>query len=416
MSQKITRTEFRESMDRRLSAMKAEPWLAQRIIAAEGGEKPVAKKLSASMILVIALIIIMATGALAALGSWGIIDFAGNHYGAYIPPKYEDCIKSENVTAETESLSVTIRESYYDGAILRVTADVVPKDGALLLGEGIFPYDPVCDYIPGIESEEMTLAEAARDRFDGRMAEIVMYSEECEEGGGDCRLNADNSATLYIEEIFDDDQKDRDVTLHLSYIPILDQPAAPEKDAAAVEDDEEEENIPYDFDRKEILDIPMTFHAVETKTYVCDRPMDFPSVGVQVTKVTMTATPLEIRCWVDYAITDLEKYEAQDGGLWFEFINPESTASEPYEQRVSDGLTGGGSAGRLDSESELPDKAGSDDLSDEKWDLPDEVGTVYRQRDAIGLDALSDEYTLRAYSAWEKDRYESVTFRVEEIK
>ena len=46
----------------------------------------------------------------------------------------------------------------------------------------------------------------------------------------------------------------------------------------------------------------------------------------------------------------------------------------------------------------------------------DEVGTVYRQRDAIGLDALSDEYTLRAYSAWEKDRYETVTFRVEEVK
>ena len=368
MSQKITRTEFRESMDRRLSAMKAEPWLAQRIIAAEGGEKPVAKKLSASMILVIALIVIMATGALAALGSWGIIDFAANHYGAYIPPKYEDCIKSENITAETES-----------------------------------PHDPVCDYIPGIESEEMTLAEAARDRFNGRMAEIVMYSEECEEGGGDCRLNADNSATLYIEESFDDEQKDRDITLHLSYIPISDQPAESENDEAAGEDEEDgegEETIPYDFSRKETLDIPMTFHAAETKTYVCDRPMDFPSVGVQVTKVTMTATPLEIRCWVDYAITDLEKFEAQEGGLWFEFINPESTASEPYEQRVSDGLTGSGSAGRLDRQ----------------WDLPDEVGTVYRQRDTIGLDALSNEYTLRAYSAWEKDRYESVTFRVEETK
>ena len=400
MSQKITRTEFRESMDRRLSAIKAEPWLAQRIIAAEGGEKPVAKKLSTSMILAIALIVIMATGALAALGSWGIIDFDTNHYGAYIPPKYEDCIKSENVTAETESLSVTIRESYYDGAILRVTADVVPKDGTLLLGEGIFPSDPVCDYIPGIESEEMTLAEAARDRFNGRMAEIVMYTEECEEGGGDCRLNADGSATLYIEESFDDEQKDRDITLHLSYIPISDQPAEPEKDEAAGEDEEDGESIPYDFSRKETLDIPMPFHAAETRTYVCDRPLDFPSVGVQVTKVTMTATPLEIRCWVDYAITDLEIFEAQEGGLWFEFINPESTASEPYEQRVSDGLTGSGSAGRLDKQ----------------WDLPDEVGTVYRQRDSIGLDALGDEYTLRAYSAWEKDRYESVTFRVEEIK
>ena len=392
MNQKITRTEFKESMDRRLSAMKAEPWLAQRIIAAEGGEKPVAKKLSASMILVIALIVITATGALAAtLGAWGIIDFAGNHYGAYIPPKYEDCIKSENVTVETESLSVTIRESYYDGVILRVTADVVPKKPVLLLGEGIAPEDPVCDYVPGLVSEEITVAEAARDRFGGRMAEIVMLADVENEGGGDCRMNADGSATLYVEELFEDEQKDRDIPLHLSYIPIRDLPAGAGEDG---------EYDPFDFDRQETADIPMTFHAVETRTYVYDKPLDFPSVGVQVTKVTMTATPLEIRCWIDYAITDLAKFEAQEGGLWFEFIDPEITASEPYDQRLSDGLTGSGSAGRLDKE----------------WELPDEVGTVYRQRDSIGLNALSDEYTLRAYSAWEKDRYESVTFRVEEVK
>ena len=392
MNQKITRTEFKESMDRRLSAMKAEPWLAQRIIAAEGGEKPVAKKLSASMILVIALIVITATGALAAtLGAWGIIDFAGNHYGAYIPPKYEDCIKSENVTVETESLSVTIRESYYDGVILRVTADVVPKEPVRLLGEGISPEDPVCDYVTGLVSEEITVAEAARDRFGGRMAEIVMLADVENEGGGDCRMNADGSATLYVEELFEDEQKDRDIPLHLSYIPIRDLPAGAGEDG---------EYDPFDFDRQETADIPMTFHAVETRTCVYDKPLDFPSVGVQVTKVTMTATPLEIRCWIDYAITDLAKFEAQEGGLWFEFIDPQSTAKEPYEQRLSDGLTGSGSAGRLDKE----------------WELPDEVGTVYRQRDAIGLDALSDEYTLRAYSAWEKDRYETVTFRVEEVK
>ena len=188
MNQKITRTEFRESMDRRLSAMKAEPWLAQRIIAAEGGEKTVAKKLSVSMILVIALIVILATGALAAtLGAWGIIDFAGNHYGAYIPPKYEDCIKSENVTAETESLSVNIRESYYDGTLLRVTADVTPKQPVFLLGEGVYPEDPAFDSLPGLESEEITVAQAARDRFEGRMAEIVMYTDESTSASGDCR-------------------------------------------------------------------------------------------------------------------------------------------------------------------------------------------------------------------------------------
>ena len=399
MNQKITRTEFRESMDRRLSAMKAEPWLAQRIIAAEGGEKPMVKKLSASMILVIALIVILATGALAAtLGAWGIIDFAGNHYGAYIPPKYEDCIKSENVTAETESLSVNIQESYYDGTLLRVTADVTPKQPVFLLGEGVYPEDPAFDSLPGLESEEITVAQAARDRFEGRMAEIVMYTDESTSASGDCRMNDDNSATLYIEEVFDDEQKDRDVTLHLSYIPIRDLPA--EAESGGVSGEGEEEFDPFDFDRQETVDIPMTFHSAETKTFVCDRPMDFPSVGVQVTKVTLTATPLEIRSWVDYAITDLAKFEAQEGGLWFEFIDPEITASEPYDQRLSDGLTGSGSAGRLDKE----------------WELPDEVGTVYRQRDSIGLNALSDEYTLRAYSAWEKDRYESVTFRVEEVK
>ncbi len=403
MNQKITRTEFRESMDRRLSAMKAEPWLAQRIIAAEGGEKTVAKKLSVSMILVIALIAVLATGALAAtLGAWGIIDFAGNHYGAYIPPKYEDCIKSENVTAETESLSVNIRESYYDGTLLRVTADVTPKQPVFLLGEGVYPEDPAFDSLPGLESEEITVAQAARERFDGRMAEIVLYTDESTSASGDCRMNDDNSATLYIEEDFDDEQKDRDVTLHLSYIPIRDLPA--EAESGEISGEGEEEFDPFDFDRQETVDIPMTFHSAETRTFVCDRPMDFPSVGVQVTKVTIKATPLEILYNIDYAVTDVAKFEAQEGGLWFEFIDPQSTAADPYDQCLVSGLTSIGTARRVDDESE--DEAGQ----------PVEVGTAYYQRDSIGLNALSDEYTLRVREFMEENRYESITFRVEEAR
>ncbi len=390
-------------MDRRLSAMKAEPWLAQRIIAAEGGEKPMVKKLSVSMILVIALIAVLATGALAAtLGAWGIIDFAGNHYGAYIPPKYEDCIKSENTTIETESLSVTIRESYYDGSILRVTADVTPKQPVLLLGEGVYPEDPAFDFIPGIESEEVTIAEAARERFEGRMAEIVMYADIENDGSGDCRMNDDNSATLYIEETFWDEQKDRDVTLHLSYIPIRDLPAEAENGESSGEG--EEEYDPFDFDHQETADIPMTFHSAETKTFVCDRPLDFPSVGVQVTKVTIKATPLEILYNIDYAVTDVAKFAAQSGGVWFEFIDPQSTAADPYDQCLVSGLTSIGTARRVDDESE--DEAGQ----------PVEVGTAFYQRDSIGLNALSDEYTLRVREFMEENRYESVTFRMEEAR
>ena len=144
----------------------------------------------------------------------------------------------------------------------------------------------------------------------------------------------------------------------------------------------------------------MTFHSVETRSFVSDSPMDFPDVGVRVTQVVMTVTPLEIRCTIDYEITDLTAFSAQEGGLWFEFVNPDSTATDFYEQRVSDGLTSEGSAGRADG----------------MFESPDEVGTVYRQRDAIGLDALSDQYTIRAYNAWEKTRYETKTFSVKEIK
>ena len=148
----------------------------------------------------------------------------------------------------------------------------------------------------------------------------------------------------------------------------------------------------------------MTFHSAETRTFVCDRPLDFPSVGVQVTKVTIKVTPLEILYNIDYAVTDLAKFEAQEGGLWFEFIDPQSTAADPYDQCLVSGLTSIGTARRVDNESE--DEAGQ----------PVEVGTAYYQRDSIGLNALSDEYTLRAYSTWEENRYESVTFRVEEVK
>ncbi|MBQ9196766.1 MAG: hypothetical protein IJ157_05925, partial [Clostridia bacterium] len=130
----------------------------------------------------------------------------------------------------------------------------------------------------------------------------------------------------------------------------------------------------------------------------CDTSMDFSSVGVRMQRVSLTVTPLEILCELDYEITDLSLYRAQEDGLWFEFIDPNSTETMPYAQRYSTGLTSGGSIGRLDG----------------RHDLPDEVGTVYRQRDAIGLDALSDQYTIRAYNAWDKTRYEAVTFHVTE--
>ena len=59
------------------------PSLQYQIARKAKGEEPVVKKISASAILVIALIVVSMTAALAAaLNSWGIINFAGDHANA----------------------------------------------------------------------------------------------------------------------------------------------------------------------------------------------------------------------------------------------------------------------------------------------------------------------------------------------
>ena len=137
-------------------------------------------------------------------------------------------------------------------------------------------------------------------------------------------------------------------------------------------------------------------HASSVKKFVSENSLDFPSVGVQVSNVTLTVTPLEIRYTLEYEITDLALYNQQKGGLWFEFIDPNSTETSPYAQRVSDGPAAVGSGGRVDG----------------RYDLPDEIGTRFCEIGSIGLDALGEQYTLRAYNAWDQTRYEQIAFKV----
>ena len=152
----------------------------------------------------------------------------------------------------------------------------------------------------------------------------------------------------------------------------------------------------FDFESEESARVDMTFNRVSVKTLICDTPMSFPEVGVRVTHVEMMVTPLEIRYNLDFEVTDLTAFNAQDDGLFFEFIEPNSTEAENANQRLNGGLTGGGTVSRLDGRNEEAA----------------EIGTVYRQSDSLGLNELSEQYTIRAYNCWDKTRYESKTFNV----
>ena len=386
---------IRAAIDDCTKGLNDAPSLQYQIARKAKGEEPVFKKISATAILAIALIAVSMTAALAAaLNGWGIINFAGNHVNAYIPPKYEDCITKENKTIETESVSCTIQESYYDGQILRLTALIVPKANTLLIGPGSSADDPIADLFwtkltPEDEDKEWeSLGSYALREYAGRLAEVNLSVDmPWEDCASNFMRNEDGSCTFYLECQGKEKAFEADTTIELSYIPLT-----------ITEEQLESGQITIDLDNRETASVSKTFRSVAMKTFVCDTSMDFSSVGVRMQRVSLTVTPLEILCELDYEITDLSLYRAQEDGLWFEFIDPNSTETMPYAQRYSTGLTSGGSIGRLDG----------------RHDLPDEVGTVYRQRDAIGLDALSDQYTIRAYNAWDKTRYEAVTFHVTE--
>lgn len=390
---KKNREEFAQSLDRRLSGLQGDPWLAQRIIASEEGEEPMVKKTSATVIILIALIAVLSTSALAAaLKAWGLIDFAGSHVGAYVPANYEDSITIENKIVEMDSVTCTFQESYYDGRILRLTAKIDPKKDVFLLTYDSAIDDPIgrlFPYLPdtndnGTQAE--TIGEYALRVCDGRLVYISLgIDNEFLLGSCNSIMNDDGSVKCYMEYQFENESDQMNTTVTLRCIP-----------GTVTEETLMSDEALFDFESEESARVDMTFNRVSVKTLICDTPMSFPEVGVRVTHVEMMVTPLEIRYNLDFEVTNLTAFNAQDDGLFFEFIEPNSTEAENANQRLNGGLTGGGTVSRLDGRNEEAA----------------EIGTVYRQSDSLGLNELSEQYTIRAYNCWDKTRYESKTFNV----
>lgn len=378
MNKKISPHDFRASLNRRLSALQADPFLARRIIAEEK-RRPVSRKKTVLMVLTAVVLIALAAGALAyALDAFGIIDFVGRQANTFVPPQYADSIAQLNQSVETGFGSGILQEAYYDGKVLRLTAYVVPKGKMLLIGGDISPADPMENSVSDLEGQRITVAQYAVQHYEGRLAEVCLSAAENETCA--VMMHEDGSATLYLECIFEDVQAYRETEVKLSYIPIR-----------------LEENTwgLYDFSGRETAAVIVSLHASETETYACIEGMAFPAAGVKVNCVEMTITPLEIRYTIDYEVMDVEGFSAQQGGLWFEFVRADENGAY---QRVSDGMYSFESCGRLDG----------------AFFAPDEVGTVYRQTGSLGLDAMSGTYTIRAYNAREKIWYEMHTFDVKE--
>ena len=389
MNRETFASEFRAEM----SPVRVSPQLRSRTLhAVEGKEgKPMKKKISA--VLVVCLVLtLFGAAAIAMAYHTGILDFAGRYTDVYVPDDAQKYVNSDVLQLENDVVSINVSELYYDGRLSRMTVELQPKDpSTLLLGPTSFPEDSWRDLVhmngQWDDSDTRSIAEVWRENGYQAVYSVDTWmkpvSGEVTGGTGDNNLRPDGTLTLYCQVEYADDQPSRDVLFQLFLTPW----ETPLKaDSAFLH----EETIR--------LEAPMTLEADEAmnESFISTKPAEYPSVGVRVDQLLINVRPQDIHVVIDYTVTDREAYAKTDGGLWFEFIDPETTAEQPYDQRLQSGLSGGGSVTPLNGDPE--------------------TATQFRQTETLGRNELHDAYTLRAYECWEKQRFETHTFEMVKVE
>ena len=109
------RKQVHQAVDDMTKTAKEDPWLAQRILAQEKGEQPMARKISASMVIAIVLIIISLSAALAAgLGIFDSLSRGGDPDERL--PVLETVAQPVGTSQTTEDgVTLDISQAYYEG-------------------------------------------------------------------------------------------------------------------------------------------------------------------------------------------------------------------------------------------------------------------------------------------------------------
>ena len=115
MNDQSIRKRVHHAVDQMTKTAKEDPWLEQRVLAQVKGEKPMARKISASMILVIVLIVLSLSAALAAgLGIFNNLHQGGDPDGR-LPVLDTVSEPIENAQVTEEGVTLDISQAYYEG-------------------------------------------------------------------------------------------------------------------------------------------------------------------------------------------------------------------------------------------------------------------------------------------------------------
>lgn len=397
----MKREEFTGRLREQTDGVRVSPALAQRTLRAAGGKEKtpyMKKKISLAVAFALLAVTMLCAAAIAAANRLGMLDFVDRFaVEHYIPEDAQDYVLSDVLTMDSELVTITVRELYYDGRTSRMTIDIAPKDSrTLLVGTDVMLSDPWGNMV-------MYNAEGELDEAFGRsvyehfvesgyenILSVNAWGDDPERGTirgmMDYTLNDDGVLTIYRQDEYADDLPVREMEIGASLIPY-DTPVTPDSYP----------NIDKRIRLEERLTVTASVNATSkpaedgaiADTYVSTEPAEYESVGVRVDRVLIEVKPQEIYATVEYTVTDREVFEKNESGLFFEFIDPEKEG-EYWMQRLTSGLSGGGMAGPVDNTEENP--------------------TKYRQTETLGKNELHDTYALRAFECWEKERFETHTF------
>ncbi len=124
MNDQRDRRFVQQSIDKGLSSMQGDPWLAQRIMASEKGEGQVKRKISWAVVMVTAAILAIATAALAEMADINVFELfrkTDERYASLAPYAVLDEVSEVSVASvEIGETRAAINSAYYDGQSLIV--------------------------------------------------------------------------------------------------------------------------------------------------------------------------------------------------------------------------------------------------------------------------------------------------------
>ena len=372
-----------QAMQEAMDSVRLSPRLRARTLYAMRGkqERSYRMKRKLSVAMACALIgIMLVTAALAVANHTGLLDFIGQ-YDVTLPENAADFVQTNIASGESDGLHVAVQEAIYDGRRLRMTVDLKMDGEKPLLTAMDCALNTPWTFLDrtAAGTEALTVLDAYHvDGYTDLYYIGTSISDGLEDTGemsmnswsGDYTLQEDGTLTCYYELTFLEDQPQRTLTFTATAMQYVDK------------GDTMELNRVNPRAKVEVR-IDLTASKDTGERYISDAPVEYESIGVRVDQVLMTVKPLEIDYVISYTITDPEKFAVTDEGLWFEFIDPNSTETEPFAQRLNAGLS-------------TMDTTGNQDLT-----------KVQEQTGSLALSELRDTYTMRAYECWNKQRFET---------